>query len=510
MTMSRSCLAETSDMFPHSEAKPVRLPVAATHGPPVAAAAVDGGVVVADGHTLIPQDVVGGPAAVVPVPAEPIPRCCPQPTITKAQSAITAATQVVDPRRISVSGYHTHLERSWRSPTSATERCRDRDKTPGLDAAIVRSPRMTPLRVPADPIPPTIGSVSEERAQAQTLIKPPDEPAPRSVPWGPLVFGLALLSGLTMVFVVSKTSLASAGFDPYNFGQMGKSIAAGHGFAGFGNLIERRAPLYPAVIGLVYAIFGVHPQLFLVFQCFIFAGTCVLVFDIGRRLFNERTGVIAGVICALNPMLLNYIAYLHLETQLTFLVTLTIWLMVRFYKHPTVGTGVLIGITSALASLTKAVVLFHPAFFAIGIVLAFRAARRRGDKSRTTPWVALVAMLVAMGLTIMPWTIRNYRSSGHFVLISTGTSDAFLRGFIFSRTEFITLQKPPYTDAENESNAYFRSLARAAGNRVAEERLRDRQDPQPRGQAPSARPTRPGRPEDRDRDVHVLVRADQL
>jgi hypothetical protein len=72
-------------------------------------------------------------------------------------------------------------------------------------------------------------------------------------------------------------------------------------------------------------------------------------------------------------------------------------------------------------------------------------------------------MLVAMGLTIMPWTIRNYRSSGHFVLISTGTSDAFLRGFIFSRTEFITLQKPPYTDAENESNAYFRSLARAAG-----------------------------------------------
>jgi hypothetical protein len=72
-------------------------------------------------------------------------------------------------------------------------------------------------------------------------------------------------------------------------------------------------------------------------------------------------------------------------------------------------------------------------------------------------------MLVVMGCTILPWTIRNYRSSGHFVLVSTGTSDAFLRGFIFSRTEFITLQKPPYTDAENESNAYFQALARAEG-----------------------------------------------
>ena len=282
------------------------------------------------------------------------------------------------------------------------------------------------------------------------------------MPWALLVFGLALVSGLTMVFVVSKTSVVSAGFDPYNFGQMGKSIAAGHGFAGFGNLLERKAPLYPAAIGAVYAVFGVHPQLFLVIQCFMFAGTCLLVFAIGRRLFNEHTGVVAAVICALNPMLLNYIAYLHLETQLTLLVTLTIWLMVRFYQRPSVGNGVLIGIAAGAASLTKPVVLFHPALFAIGIVLAFRAARRRGEH-KVTPWVALIAMLVAMGCTILPWTIRNYRSSGHFVLVSAGTSDAFLRGFIFSRTEFITLQKPPYTaDAENESNAYFRAVAKSS------------------------------------------------
>ena len=45
------------------------------------------------------------------------------------------------------------------------------------------------------------------------------------------VFGLALVSGLVMVFVVSKSSLASAGFDPYYFGQMGKSLARGDGFA---------------------------------------------------------------------------------------------------------------------------------------------------------------------------------------------------------------------------------------------------------------------------------------
>ena len=156
---------------------------------------------------------------------------------------------------------------------------------------------MLPRLFPPIRIPPTIGVVSEGRSQSPTLIKPAAEPARAAVPWALLVFGLALVSGLTMVFVVSKTSVVSAGFDPYNFGQMGKSIAAGHGFAGFGNLLERKAPLYPAAIGAVYAVFGVHPQLFLVIQCFMFAGTCLLVFAIGRRLFNERTGVVAAVIC---------------------------------------------------------------------------------------------------------------------------------------------------------------------------------------------------------------------
>jgi hypothetical protein len=49
------------------------------------------------------------------------------------------------------------------------------------------------------------------------------------------------------------------------------------------------------------------------------------------------------------------------------------------------------------------------------------------------------------------------------VLVSSGTSDAFLRGFIFTEKPYITLQKPPYTDAENASNAYFEALAEKAG-----------------------------------------------
>jgi 4-amino-4-deoxy-L-arabinose transferase-like glycosyltransferase len=290
-------------------------------------------------------------------------------------------------------------------------------------------------------------------------------------PWAPawrvrpvvVVAVVSLLTSLTMAFVVSAHgSLSDAGFDPYYFGKMGKSIADGKGFQGFGNLITRRAPLYPILIGGVFFLFGDHARVVLFVHCLLFAATAVLVFDLGRRHFNERTGVIAGMLCSLHPLLLRYVPTLHLETFLTFLVTLLIWCTYRFWRQPTVLNGVFVGLTAGLATLTKAVVLPYPAVFLVALLLSVRAARRRGDAARV-PWKAMAAMLVVMGATIAPWTIRNYGTTGHFVLVSSGTSDAFLRGFIFSRWEYITLQEPPFTGAEMESNAYFQRLASEAG-----------------------------------------------
>jgi len=278
-----------------------------------------------------------------------------------------------------------------------------------------------------------------------------------------VVFAFALGTGLLMGFVVFRVqSLVDQNTDPYFFGGMGKSIADGNGFEGFGSLITRRAPLYPIVIGGVYAVFGDHQKLIVLLHVLMFSGTCVLAYDMGRRLFNHRTGVIAGFVCALHPMLLRYIPNLHLETQLTLLITLTAWLTIRFYERPTVAAGALVGLASGAAALTKAVALLYPALFVAGIILACRAARRRGEQ-RPTPWKPILAIFVVMGCLILPWTARNYRSSGHFVLISSGTSDAFLRGFIFTETDYITLRRPPYTDAENASNAYFEALAEAEG-----------------------------------------------
>jgi hypothetical protein len=251
-------------------------------------------------------------------------------------------------------------------------------------------------------------------------------------------------------------------FDPYYFGEMGKSLARGEGFAPFGVLLKRRSPLYPLFIGGIYFAFGEHPLLVLLLQCVLLGGTCWLVFDMGQRLFNRRTGLIAGVLCAGHPLMLRYVADLHLETLMAFLFTLTVWCTVRFYFRPTAGNGALLGAAGGAAALTKAVVVLYPAFF-VAVWLAIRFLRRTRSGPGPSP-VAIAAIGLTMLLVITPWTIRNYRAThGRFVLISTGFNDAFLRGYIFSKADYALLRQSPYIGAENESNAWFRSLALAAG-----------------------------------------------
>jgi 4-amino-4-deoxy-L-arabinose transferase-like glycosyltransferase len=305
----------------------------------------------------------------------------------------------------------------------------------------------------------TRGDTAEWRANALARIS---ALSPRS--WGAAVFGVAFLAGLFMVLVLFNLQhQVQLDIDPYYFGKMGESIAHGHGFEGFGSLIHRRAPLYPLAIGGLYAAFGDRTTVVLVVQAVMFAATATLAFDIARRMFNLRTGVIAGLLCAMQPMLLRYVPTLHLETQLTLLYTLLLWLLIRFRKQPTLLNGALVGVVAAGGTLTKSVVVLLPLAFVVGLLLERRSAARAGQPVTRTPWLALFALFALMGLTILPWTVRNYQVTGHFVPVSSGTSDAFLRGFIFSETKYITLSEPPYTGAENASNEYFRSLAEKAG-----------------------------------------------
>jgi 4-amino-4-deoxy-L-arabinose transferase-like glycosyltransferase len=270
------------------------------------------------------------------------------------------------------------------------------------------------------------------------------------------VAGVAFAASMTMVlFVFPLQSLVANAGDPYGYGR----IARGFVEHGFDKLTRRAASLYPELLAIVYRLGG-GDFVVQVMQCFFHVGTCLLVFFLGKRLYNTRSALIAGLFCALHPMLLRYVADLHLETVLTFLVTLTVFCAVRFHERPTFANGILLGAVGMITTLTKGVIL--PFLVVFGAILFFQGFRRAAGKP--DPRAPVVAMFVTMALLLAPWTYRNYQvTGGKFVPLTPGSSDSFLRGYVFTRLEFATLQKPPYTYAEQECNAWFRQIAADAG-----------------------------------------------
>jgi hypothetical protein len=297
-----------------------------------------------------------------------------------------------------------------------------------------------------------------------------------------VLFGVGLVTALLTVFVGWRAqSFVAPSADPYGYVAMGRSLLHGEGFAPYGSVLNRRGPLYPALIAFVYLVIGERPVALQLLQCLMFAGVCALAYDTGRRLYNVRTGILGALICAVHPALLRYVPDFHIETFLTLLSMATIWRGVIFVQHPGPKNGVLVGLFAALGALAKPVLLLFPLVFGLYWLLQ-QYLRTRGQvsaPSRETGGeqsdsrapaapmrvaiAAVAAIFVTMGALILPWTYRNYRSSGHVVLITTGFGDAFLRGYIFSKPEYALLRLPPYTYAENESNAFFNDLCAKEG-----------------------------------------------
>jgi Dolichyl-phosphate-mannose-protein mannosyltransferase len=279
------------------------------------------------------------------------------------------------------------------------------------------------------------------------------------------VIGVALVAALTMVvFGFERQGLVVNIADPYKYGE----IARGFLEHGFDKITRRGTMLYPHLLWLIYWAGGTDFFVQML-QCVMHAASCTLVFVIGRRIYNVRTGFIAGLFTAVHPMLLRYVPDLHSETLLVLGTLLVVWRAIRFYDRPTALNGVLLGAVGMIATLIKGVAL--PIVLAYVAIIFLRNVRKHGLSM--APIASALAVVVTMAVIVTPWTYRNYRVSGRFVLLTPGTADSFLRGYIFTRLEYATFQRSPYVDGENETNAWFRKIAEDAGTTWEKDELVD-------------------------------------
>src|SRR3954468_16462723 len=119
----------------------------------------------------------------------------------------------------------------------------------------------------------------------------------KTVPPGAWIFMTALAVRLVHVWQMRATPFFSVLLgDSRGYDEWARRIAAGEWI---GRDVFYQAPLYPYMLGVIYAIAGRHLLLVRVVQALIGSASCVVLALAGERLVSRRAGIAAGLMLAL-------------------------------------------------------------------------------------------------------------------------------------------------------------------------------------------------------------------
>jgi 4-amino-4-deoxy-L-arabinose transferase-like glycosyltransferase len=192
-------------------------------------------------------------------------------------------------------------------------------------------------------------------------------------------------------------------------GSIATSIASGHGYSS--PLIDPSGPtawitpVYPYLLAGAYKIFGLfslRADVFMRLLNVLFsAATTYAIFLLGRRLFGEASGIVAGWIWAFFWYAIFFPAAWLWDTSLSALMLcLALWATYAVEKRQDWKSWSGFGFLWGLAALVNAAILsVLPGCF----LFALYRSRLRS----ATWWKSAGASALTLALTVAPWIIRN-------------------------------------------------------------------------------------------------------
>jgi 4-amino-4-deoxy-L-arabinose transferase-like glycosyltransferase len=292
---------------------------------------------------------------------------------------------------------------------------------------------------------------------------------------GAAVFVYGTLVAAAFAFLVyGRQGVIDPAVDLNGFGGIARSLANGDGFSSGAGPTTRRAPLYPLLGGALLAMFGeetpgmtdaVFYRPLIIANCLILGLTCLVVWLLARRLFDARTAIVAAVICPLIPQSLRYVGMTEVETLMGLCIALLALSSHALAERPAAATGVGFGVSAALATLAKPIVLLYPAAF---LPLAFWQWHQRRVPLRVRA-AGTIAAVGCFAVLLAPWMIRNYVvTNGQFSSISSNAPGEFLRGYLNAQPKYFLLRQDfggygPGEKWDPEANAWEKAFLESHG-----------------------------------------------
>ena len=231
--------------------------------------------------------------------------------------------------------------------------------------------------------------------------------------WLLVIFLLSFLSRVVVIFLLSNFSHIS--------GMENEAIALNilHGKGYSYRFLDKElpsaymSPVYTLFLYLHFLFFGERNYFWVeLSQALIGSFSAVLLVLIGKKLINEKVGIFSGLLFAFYPI---YVYWVTRAQQLVidiFLLELSIYCVIWSFQKESSWRHLLAGMVMGLTALSKTFYLSFPAFYWLWIWLWKKPGIRKAF---------LIAGLWACGciIVIMPWMIRNYRTFGEIIPITT-------------------------------------------------------------------------------------------
>jgi hypothetical protein len=183
-----------------------------------------------------------------------------------------------------------------------------------------------------------------------------------------------------------------------------------HGTFGFipGEPSAYTQPLYGFFLVPVYWLFGRSWLSVGGVQILVATATAFLVYAIGSRVLSRRAGVFAAVVATLNPYLVWHDVHLNREILDQLLAAALVLCALVAADRRSAGWATAAGICAGLAILGNVRLILVPVVIAVYLLV------RNG-----WGWTPL-AVVVAAGLVVTPWVVRNKIEVGCFALTTDG------------------------------------------------------------------------------------------
>jgi 4-amino-4-deoxy-L-arabinose transferase-like glycosyltransferase len=232
---------------------------------------------------------------------------------------------------------------------------------------------------------------------------------------------LAIALVVRVVFVLATQHIGSPdSMDSGTYHNIAVNLLDGKGFSEDGeNPSIFVAPLYPFLLFIFYKVFGVHPLIIEIFQCFLSVGTGLLVYLLTRKFFASTIAFLAATIALVVPDLIIITTFLYTETFFIFLFIALILTALFVLEKPRLKFIVLAGFVGGIVTLSRGVTLLFP-------FLLFMALLVKYDFLKSLKTVLLYSLFFV--LPILPWTIRNYITHNQIIPIAVGTGDVLWTG----------------------------------------------------------------------------------